>query len=704
MDKFIVDFYKNFSHLKETPLVLYGIGQYTRRIIEQVKGFRIVGLMDARTTGQTIYGLRVLAENEAALTAQVIIIVANLSIAGTIYCRIAGFAQENGIKVYYLNGLQPQIYDAAIANDPYWDKSEEDLKERISENEVISFDIFDTLLMRRCQMPEDVFSLVAYEIGRDNVNVDFAFRRKVAEKTCFQYVTKYFNIEQIYDVLQEESSVSKDMLETIMNKEMEIEKRLLVPRKAVCDLLRYAKGQGKTVILTSDMYLGRDVVRAILEQNNVCEYDRLLISCEEGRDKYWGSMWEYVKELYPDKRVLHIGDNKISDEKTPREHGIESYRIANANEILRVSGISQYIGQANAKGDGLLIGMFASRAANNPFGMNKTKGRLYVPDMYEFGYLFFGPLILQYLLWLIKKAMEQHVDTILFVARDGYLLEKLYQKIIGGRHLKAPCGKYYLSSRRASSVASIETEEDIWFVFDKLCNTATVKYEKILEKAFGVGADANDIYLGKMLYEAGKEELFHHTVERYGQRILENAKQERINYFKYLETLQLGESLGFVNFVCRGVTQYCTSKMIKKRIKGFYFASEEDIYHIYPHMEDIFCLYGENVSTHTSRLNIVIKYLYGETIVSAPDGQLICFSEEGKPIYEPRSKSFARIRECHNGVEKYIDDMIKIIPDLSDPIFSNELIDRIWGMFGTENVILSQEVKETFSFEDYYGE
>ena len=701
-DSFISDFHNNFSHLKNVPIVLYGIGQFTRRIVEQTEGFRIIGLMDSKTTGRKIYGLKVLSEEEVASAAGAVIIVSNLSVAGTIYQRIARLTQEKRIEVYYLNGLQPQIYDTTIAAMPYWSKSEDGLKERILDNEVISFDIFDTLLIRRCRLPEDVFRLAAYAAVGECAGEDFACKRKEAEKTCYRSVTKYFRIEQIYDIMRKEGVLLGDNLSEMMQKEIETEKRLLVPRKAICGLLGFAREHGKTVILTSDMYLGKDTLKEILEENSICEYDRLLISCEEKRDKYWGSMWERVSELYPGKKVLHIGDNEISDEKTPREHGIETYRIAGAGELLKISGIGQHIKAAAAKGDCLVFGMFAARAFNHPLGMGETKGKLYIPNMYEFGYLFLGPLLLKYILWLIRIVQEQQIDTILFVARDGYLPEKLYRKIARRKRADVPKSIYYLSSRRAASVACIEAEEDIWFIFDKVCSTASVKYKMILEKAFGIQGDEGDRYLDLTLYEAGKEELYRHTVEKYGRRILENARQERINYMKYLDRLPLGEKPGFVNFVCRGVTQYCTSKLMKKRIQGFYFASEEDIQDIYPYEEDIFCLYGENLSTHTSRLNLVTKYLYGEAILSAPEGQLICFSEDGRPIYGERA-DFSGVEECHRGIEQYVDDMLDISADLTDKFFSNELIDQIFGMFDAENVTLAKEVKNTFCFEDYYG-
>lgn len=694
---FMIDFYNNFGHLRETPLVLYGIGQFTRQIVEQAKDFQIVGLMDDKTTGQKIYGLKVMDRQEVAKTAKAVIIVANLSVVKIIYRRIEEFTKENKIKVYYLNGLEPLGYDMSIAKNPYWDKKETDLRSRILENEIISFDIFDTLLVRKCQSPKDIFGMLADETG---VGADFTLKREEAEKICYRQVSKYFQIGQIYDVLYDENQ-QKDFM---IRKEIEMEKRFLIPRECMRELLVFAKNQEKTVILTSDMYLPSNILDDILRLNDICGYDRLFVSCDIKKDKYWGNMWAYIRKLYSGRKILHIGDHEISDEKTAKEYGIETYRIAAPNMLLKMSGIDKYLnGGGCGKYDSMLSGLFMVKAFNNPFCMNKYKGKLYISTMYEFGYLFWGPLILNYLLWLVRMAEEQMVNTILFVARDGYLLEKLYRKLVCRNGLEAPHSVYFLSSRRAASIAAIESEEDIWFIFDKLCNTASLKYEKILKRAFGVEADPNDRYREYALYEIEKKELFRHTMKKYGKRIFENALWERKNYTAYIERLQLEGKLGFVNFVCRGTTQYCISKIIKKRMAGFYFASEDEITDIYPHREDIFCCYGENLSIHTSRLHIAAKILFGETILSAPEGGLIYFDEGGTPVYAGKKESFAEIEECHRGIGQYMDDMLDMIPHLKNGMFSNSMIDEMLGIFDTENVVLAKNVQDVFVFEDYYG-
>lgn len=414
-----------------------------------------------------------------------------------------------------------------------------------------------------------------------------------------------------------------------------------------------------------------------------------------------------IRAAYPEKRILHIGDHPIADRKTPEEHGITAYPIAGAAELMKMCGIGAFLrAEGKAAGDSLILGLFQAKAFQNPLGMRETKGRLYVKDMYDFGYLFYGPMLFHYTWWLIQKARQEQTDVVLFVARDGFLLKQLYEILGTQTGSCIPRGVYFLSSRRAASVAAIEGEEDIRFIFEQLCNIAAEAYADILDKAFGIVIDEDDPYLEASFLTVEKETLCRHTIGRYGRRILENARRERAGYEAYIRTLDLGNGKpGFVNFVCRGVTQRCISQVMKKRIKGFYFAAEDDIDDIYPDPEDIFCLYEGRHSGHTSRLHLVRNMLCGEMILSAPEGGLISFSPEGTPVYAERETDFAELAKCHQGILQFAKDLLALAPDVQMLSFSNALPDFCLGVSTMGHVMLSPQIREFFGggYEDYYA-
>ncbi len=88
-------FVQNFIQDKSVPIVLYGTGLNTRNLIEQLsednKG-RIAGLMDAKRTGEELWGYRVLSYDEVAvIEGCIIVIIARNAVIHVIYDRIKEF-------------------------------------------------------------------------------------------------------------------------------------------------------------------------------------------------------------------------------------------------------------------------------------------------------------------------------------------------------------------------------------------------------------------------------------------------------------------------------------------------------------------------------------------------------------------------------------------------------------------------------------
>lgn len=714
---FITTFYNNFFALKDVPIVLYGIGQYTKIILENVDGFNIIGLMDRNTTGQTIYGYPVISEYEAAEKAVAVIIVANLSVAPIIYDRIKDIMYSHNVSVYYLNGLQPKDYELSIEENLSLIDWEQSLKNKIQEYDVISFDIFDTLIMRMVNKPEDIFLLAEEEVRKKNgISINFANIRKDMEKYCYENVSKYFSFDQIYSEMQKQYSLTDEVIITFKEKELEIERRCLIARNDMKDIFQHAKSLGKKVILVSDMYINTSIINDILISLGIDGADNIFISCDCKADKYWGTMWELVKSQYSGKKLLHIGDNRIADYKTPMEAGIDSWLIENGSAIMDKSGINSYIGDNKFADDFLIRGIITARLINSIYGLkNKVnlekelrKKELFISNMYDFGYIFMGPVVLKFMIWLKEKVKEEKVNRVLFISRDGYLLEKLYHKYFSYTDGAAKC-IYFLSSRRAASVACIERMEDVQFILDKICCTATVEYIRLLKNAFGIAPHDTDEYKNTKLYDWNKKELASHIWMEYKEELINNSKKERVGYQKYIHMLmengelETDDNLGFVNFVCRGVTQKFVSRIFGKRIKGLYFAKEYDILDIYPYPEDIFSLYDGYQSTHTSRWNLIVQYLFGEAVFSSPDGQLICFDNNGAPVFDLDKGCFDEISKCHGGIDGFFQDILKTNPYAFDGEYSMNIVDKLFGLFAVKGIRLSEDIKKVLHFQDFYG-
>ena len=160
------NFIEAFKGLKDKKIVLYGLGQYTATLLNMTDEFCFVGLLDGnvQNIGKEFYGLEVLSIEEAVEKADLIVINTSTFYWNTIYDRI----KEVEIPVYYANGepAKVQNLDKGILKRKEKDITSEKIRQLIDKNEVISFDLYDTLIMRTVCNPNDVFKIVERKLEK----------------------------------------------------------------------------------------------------------------------------------------------------------------------------------------------------------------------------------------------------------------------------------------------------------------------------------------------------------------------------------------------------------------------------------------------------------------------------------------------------------------------------------------------------------
>ena len=96
-----------------------------------------------------------------------------------------------------------------------------ELLEQLMPYDVISFDIFDTAIYRKVDMPNDVFTIMAMEIGHG----DFVNVRKTAENVARERKealkgTREVTLAEIYDVLEEDYGINRSIMEQEIDLEL----------------------------------------------------------------------------------------------------------------------------------------------------------------------------------------------------------------------------------------------------------------------------------------------------------------------------------------------------------------------------------------------------------------------------------------------------------------------------------------------------
>ena len=143
----------------------------------------------------------------------------------------------------------------------------EEVLEQLKQYEIITFDIFDTLISRAVTHPTDVFRLVEKRWQNNNsLNSSFFASRIQAEQTAYQKYGVCVNLDQIYALLESDYGFSAADAEQLKKLEIQTELDVVIPRRAMLELYEELQACGKTIILCSDMYLSAPNIALLLEK------------------------------------------------------------------------------------------------------------------------------------------------------------------------------------------------------------------------------------------------------------------------------------------------------------------------------------------------------------------------------------------------------------------------------------------------------
>ncbi len=435
---------KNFSqtyNILHYPVGIYGTGIYSQHILSY---FNIDFVIDNLQTGNLFCGKEIISlEKAIKLGVRSIVIVARPASVRIVYKRIYELCDHKGIFLTDIwgNDLKNVYcvdkYDSANKVTTYYRNT---LKKMIDEHSIISFDIFDTLLMRKVLTPYDVFNFII-----ENWEINFSQIRIKAQNELSNDLSA--TIYEIYDKVKQIGKISEEKSLNLCIKEIEFEQRILVPRIETVSMLFYAIKCGKKVILTSDTYFTEEILENFLQKHNILGYDKIFASCVFGSDKEHG-LFQKLLSNYKEEKVLHIGDNQISDVDMALKYGLTAFYLPSALEILRQSPYSKLLSSTVSLSDRIVLGLITCKIFNSPFdSVDKVDGRVVISSSHDFGYAFLGPLLTKYTIYLVNKIKDLSLDFVIFPSRDGYILQKLYSYIKD--ILKLPDYTYLYTSRVA---------------------------------------------------------------------------------------------------------------------------------------------------------------------------------------------------------------------------------------------------------------
>ncbi len=310
---------------------------------------------------------------------------------------------------------------------------------------VVSFDIFDTVIIRGVSAPTELFWMIEHDLAESHPEVaGFAAARIEAEANArnlaWDRATQpEVTLDEVYELLA-------DRYKAFQAEELAYERRVCKVREAVARLVMRARQCGALLVFTSDIYLPESHIADILRDAGLGPWDALFVSSTRLETKAAGGLYKILLEWAAERGVLpegilHLGDNRNSDVVRAREAGIKSVlipkQIENPPPGSDASSVSVWSSVAYA----------LSRAHEEVAPM---------PYFERLGFEVTGPLAAGFARFVHDTARERGARDILFLARDGLIanlaFSRMFAKEIDAGEFRP---RYVWASRRAFNFASM---------------------------------------------------------------------------------------------------------------------------------------------------------------------------------------------------------------------------------------------------------
>lgn len=319
------------------------------------------------------------------------------------------------------------------------DKLIEYANQQLAEVDVVSFDVFDTLLVRRVHDPDlvklpvaEYIATLANQNGQTLRWDAVQMRRDEHEKALRQKTAETFVDEEAHYPTFMRSLIDElftenvdEIYEKVRSFELKIENSMLVPRQEFSTWLTALKAQGKRIFAISDMYLSGAEIEILLAHAGLLDnIDKVISSADSFLCKASGKAYEMLVEehaLNP-ARWMHVGDHPISDGLRASEAGVQALVILDPEERRRKAIARHYYH----------YGIF------RPFWKGRTLQQFMAPleaenlpqaNMYIEGYNFFGPLMGVFIQKIAEYCKKEKISKIFFLSREGWMFKQVWEKV-----------------------------------------------------------------------------------------------------------------------------------------------------------------------------------------------------------------------------------------------------------------------------------
>ena len=587
--------------------------------------------------------------------------------------------------------------------------------QQIENIDIVSFDIFDTILCRPAICPDSVLKFIGHLLKRQYNEFDNFFNLRKEAEWHARKIKSFMgdvSITEIYSSFESISCLPRNLVDIAIQVELCIDVKLCRLRPSVYQMISTAKQLGKRVIAISDTYYNSDYINHLLLKNGVSIYfDKIYLSSEEQARKDRGDLWNKIISLehFSANKWMHIGDNEQSDIQAASDRNLHFYHLMRPPELFRLVG---YNDTTNTEkwGTHLVMGPTMLRIAGCPFTKGQSFNPIELDDAGDLGYTIFGPVVFTFMAWLISHPSFSKVSHLYFLSREGYLLIDLYNTMrVQFPNLKLPAATYFYTSRRVALSASLGVTSDIKNILAGFGFNGTLA--KLLENRIGFVLPEEYKYLDYSISLPRDSLSVFDTLCSLSEHLILHGISELRNIQAYCHTTGIMNTdiSAIVDIGYSATIQKSLQSIIGKGLIGFYFGTFSNAQEVSKLDGDAFGCYVENIPEYTTD-NPFIKYSdLLESILTAPHGQVSGFHElnlEISPIFGTQhhdDNGLMIINNIQLGIKKYFNELVELYGE--DLLFTD--VDKqsaleLLRLFYEGKITISQDILASLTVEDKF--
>lgn len=336
----------------------------------------------------------------------------------------------------------PVSLRSAVRNDPRL----RTVAEAISacDPELVSFDIFDTLVFRKVDDPVDAFALVGNRLrelgllsaamtpmmfGKLRAETEGVARRRRAAVDG----SSETDLLGIYEAFPRWPFTQPVTTEQLAANELHVERTLLVADLDVVAFLEEVKEGGRRIAAVSDIYFREKMLRELLclpRLTTLLEDVEMHVSCELGFGKSSG-LWERTEEVLGVEagRIVHFGDNPVDDVEKARARGVTAVAFPQRDAALaRIKATERRLRETAARPQ-----LLEYRNTLAPSGLYAMRGKIAARAQasqarrpyWLYGATVLGPVLSGFAQWVAREAAQAGMSRVGCLMREGTLLAQL---------------------------------------------------------------------------------------------------------------------------------------------------------------------------------------------------------------------------------------------------------------------------------------